>query len=190
MIAETDSRIQYNTQPGDVLAFWLQAGPGRWFRADSGFDAELRWLFFGAYLAAARGDLADWETTPEGALALVLLLDQYPRNAFRGLARAFASDPLALAAARRAIAKGHDDAVPEALRQFYYTPMMHAEDLASQDEGLALQLAAGDAEGVRFARIHRDIIARFGRFPHRNGVLGRLTTPGEQAFLDAGGFAG
>src|SRR4051794_34699468 len=103
-----DSRVQYNTEPQDVLAFWRNAGPARWFTKDRDFDSEMRWLFFGAYLAAARGDLDSWMETPDGALALILLLDQFPRNSFRGLARSFATDGKALALARQAISRGYD----------------------------------------------------------------------------------
>jgi uncharacterized protein (DUF924 family) len=182
------ARVQYNTMPGDVLAFWQQAGPRRWFNPDRDFDSDMRWLFFGAYLAASRGDLAQWEDTPEGALALILLLDQFPRNSFRGIARAFATDAQALDVARRAIARGFDAKVDRTLRQFFYLPMMHAENLEAQEECLALERASNNAEGVKFAQIHRDIIARFGRFPHRNPVVGRETTAAEQQFLDEGGF--
>ena len=184
------ARVQYNTEPGDVLAFWTQAGPKRWFAVDLDFDADMRWLFFGAYLAASRGGLDAWEKTPEGALALIILLDQFPRNAFRGIARSYASDAQALELARRAIARGFDEKFEVPLRRFFYTPMMHAEDLAAQDECLAHVRACKDSDGIKFAEIHRDIIARFGRFPHRNTVVGRDTTEAERAFLAAGGFAG
>ncbi len=184
------ARAQYNTEPADVLAFWRAAGPKRWFAPDRDFDADMRWLFFGAYLAATRGDLSAWEDTPEGALALIILLDQFPRNSFRGLARTFASDGQALAAARRAITRGFDREIDPPLRRFFYMPMMHAEDLAAQDECLAHLKASGDEDGLRFGQMHREIIERFGRFPHRNALLGRTTTEAERAFLDAGGFAG
>jgi uncharacterized protein (DUF924 family) len=186
----TQARVQYNTQPADVLAFWTQAGPARWFKPDRDFDADMRWLFFGAYLAASRGDLSAWEETPEGALALIILLDQFPRNSFRGIARAFATDAQALNVARRAIARGFDQSFEVPLRRFFYVPMMHAEDLAAQDEYLAHVRACNDDEGIKFAEIHRDIIERFGRFPHRNALLGRETSPAEQTFLNSGGFAG
>jgi uncharacterized protein (DUF924 family) len=186
----TQARAQYSTQPADVLAFWTEAGPARWFAVDRDFDADMRWLFFGAYLAAARGDLAGWEETPDGALALILLLDQFPRNSFRGIARSFATDQQALATARRAIARGFDDNFEVPLRRFFYLPMMHAEDLSAQDECLAHVRACNDADGIKFAEIHRDIIERFGRFPHRNPLLGRATTAAEEAFLKSGGFGG
>ncbi len=176
--------------PQDILAFWRQAGPALWFKQDRDFDSRLRWGFFGAHQSAARGELAEWLSEPDGALALILLLDQFPRNIFRGLARAFAADPAALAAASQAIARGFDQAFEVPLRRFFYLPAMHSETLADQDFCLEKCTACADEEGVKFAQIHRDIIARFGRFPHRNALLGRRTTPEEQAFLDAGGFAG
>ncbi|MCW2573616.1 MAG: hypothetical protein JWO88_3674 [Frankiales bacterium] len=184
------ARAQYNTQPGDVVAFWQHAGPQRWFAPDRDFDADMRWLFFGAYLAAARGDLVVWEETPEGALALILLLDQFPRNSFRGIARSFATDDQALAVAHRAIAHGFDAQFALPLRRFFYLPMMHAETLEAQDECLARVRSCNDADGIKFAEIHRDIIARFGRFPHRNSIIGRETTDAERKFLHEGGFAG
>jgi uncharacterized protein (DUF924 family) len=176
--------------PGEIIAFWTEAGPQRWFAKDAAFDAAIRERFLSTYAAAAAGRLAAWEATPEGSLALVIVLDQFPRNMFRGSARAFATDGEALAAAERAIARGHDTRVPPALRGFFYLPHQHAEDLAVQERGVALYRAAGDAEGRKWAELHADIIRRFGRFPHRNILLGRSTTPEEQAFLDGGGFAG
>ena len=127
---------------------------------------------------------------PEGALALLILLDQFPRNMFRGAARAFATDPLARAIAAGALLKGFDAQVPPEMRGFFYLPFMHSEDLADQERCVALYQAAGDADGLKWAQEHADIIRRFGRFPHRNAVLGRASTPEEQAFLDSGGFAG
>ena len=178
------------TTPLDVLAFWRAAGPQKWFRKDPAFDAELEARLRPCHETAATGDLSDWDSTPEGALALLILLDQVPRNIFRGSARAFATDPLARAVADRAIGRGFDQhfAVPE--RTFFYLPFSHSENLADQERCVALNRATGDAEALRWAELHADIIRRFGRFPHRNALLGRPTTPAEQAFLDAGGFAG
>jgi uncharacterized protein (DUF924 family) len=173
-----------------VTAFWRAAGPNKWFHKDADFDREIAARFLPAHEAAAAGGLADWETTSEGALALLLLLDQFPRNMFRGSARAFASDPLARAVAGRAIAHGFDTAAASTERIFFYLPFMHSENLADQERSLALVPQTGDSEQEKYAEIHADIIRRFGRFPHRNAVLERATTPGEQAFLDAGGFAG
>ena len=175
--------------PADVLAFWREAGPDRWFTADEAFDAEIREKFLPTYAAAAAGHLADWEATPEGALALVIVLDQFPRNMFRGLAQCYASDPLARAAANRALKRGYDLDVPEKERGFLFLPFMHSEDLADQNRCVELYRAAGD-ENLSYAERHRDIIRRFGRFPHRNALLGRETTPEEQAYLDGGGFKG
>jgi uncharacterized protein (DUF924 family) len=177
-------------QPADVTAFWRAAGPQKWYRKDAAFDREIAARFLGVHEAAAAGRLADWEATPDGALALLLLLDQFPRNIFRGSARAFATDPLARAVADRAIAHGFDARVTSAERTFFYLPFMHSEILADQERSLALSRRAGDGKADKYAEIHADIIRRFGRFPHRNAVLGRATTPQEQAFLDAGGFAG
>jgi uncharacterized protein (DUF924 family) len=177
-------------QPADVTAFWRAAGPQKWYRKDVAFDREIAARFLGAHEAAAAGRLAGWEATPDGALALLLLLDQFPRNMFRGSARAFATDPVARAIADRAIAHGFDTSVAGAERAFFYLPFEHSETLADQERSLALSRRAGDGKADRYAEIHADIIRRFGRFPHRNAVLGRATTAEEQAFLDAGGFAG
>jgi uncharacterized protein (DUF924 family) len=174
----------------DVLAFWLAAGPDRWFEADQVFDAAIRERFAATYEDAAAGLLRDWENGPEGALALVIVLDQFPRNMFRGSARAFATDPLARAVAVRAIAKRFDQQIAMPLRAFLYLPFEHSEELADQERAIALMRDTGDADQVKWAELHADIIRRFGRFPHRNAVLGRTTTPDEQAFLDGGGFAG
>jgi uncharacterized protein (DUF924 family) len=176
--------------PDDVLAFWREAGPDKWFKKDASFDHDIRTHFLATYEAAAAGELADWETTPEGALALTIVLDQFPRNMFRGSPRTYAADPLARAIADRALARGFDKALRPPDAQFFYLPFEHSEDLADQERCCELFRAAGDVEALRWAELHADIIRRFGRFPHRNAVLGRATTPEEQAFLDAGGFAG
>ncbi|MBS0254083.1 MAG: DUF924 family protein [Proteobacteria bacterium] len=175
--------------PAEIVAFWAEAGPDRWFAKDSEFDAAIAARFAAAHHAAAQRKLDGWAETSEGALALLLLLDQFPRNIFRGSAHAFATDPLARNFAERAIAAGHDRAQPESLRAFFYLPFEHSEALADQERCVAL-CAGLPFEAERWARVHRDIIARFGRFPHRNATLGRLTTPEEQDFLDAGGFHG
>lgn len=175
--------------PAAVIAFWRETGPDRWFNKDTAFDDEIRRRFLALHEAAAAGKLTEWETSAEGALALLILLDQFPRNMFRGQARAFATDPLALAVASRAILNGFDGAFPD-MRSFFYLPFEHSEDLKDQERGLTLYKASGDADGLRWAEIHADIIRRFGRFPHRNAILGRVSTPEEQKFLDDGGFAG
>lgn len=173
--------------PGDVVAFWREAGPGKWFRGGDAFDAACRERFATAHHAAARRAFDGWMSTAEGALALLLLLDQMPRNLFRGSAHAFATDGLARHFARRALDAGHDTAFEPALRAFFYLPFEHSEALADQDRSVALFEALGDANYRDYAIAHRDVIARFGRFPHRNAALGRDTTPEEQAWLDAGG---
>jgi uncharacterized protein (DUF924 family) len=174
----------------DVVAFWRAAGPKCWFEKDTGFDDDIRRRFLKLHEAAAAGKLTAWEANAEGALALLILLDQFPRNMFRGQARMFASDPLARAITAGALVRGFDSQVPAELRSFFYLPFEHSEDLADQERGIAFYKAAGDADGLKWAEIHADIIRRFGRVPHRNAVLGRVSTPEEQAFLDGGGFAG
>ena len=165
-----------------------------WFRCPPEHDATLRRLFLDDYEAAAAGDLHEWERTPEGALAVVLLLDQIPRNIFRGTARAYATDTAARAAADRAMAKGFDQALPPAWRKFFYMPLHHSESLADQLRSVelidALPRDPSEVDNGKYVRRYVDIIGRFGRFPHRNAALGRVTTPPEQEFLDEGGFAG
>jgi len=173
-----------------VLAFWRALGRDKWFSRDDAVDAVIRRRFLLTYDAAVAGSLAGWEDTPQSALALLIVLDQFPRNMFRGSARSFAADPQAREVAGRALARGFDQAVVPGERGFFYLPFMHSEDLADQERCVALYQATEDADGLKFALIHADIIRRFGRFPHRNAVLGRETTADEQAFLAAGGFAG
>ena len=175
---------------GEIISFWRAAGPDKWFEADEDFDQTIRSRFLSIHEAAARGDLAAWEEAADGTLALAILLDQFPRNMFRGSARAFATDPLARAVAHRALARGFDKETDPTMRPFFYLPFMHSELLADQDRCVQLHEAFGDPEQMKFAVTHRDIIAKFGRFPHRNRVLGRETTPAEQEFLDNGGFGG
>ena len=176
--------------PEALLAFWREAGPDKWFKKDTAFDEDIRRRFLATYEAAAAGQLANWEDTPAGALALAIVLDQLPRNMFRGDARAFAADPLARAVADRALKRGFDAKVDPSERQFFYLPFEHSEALPDQERCCALCRATGDAELLKWAELHADIIRRFGRFPHRNAVLGRASTPAELAFLDAGGFSG
>jgi uncharacterized protein (DUF924 family) len=176
-------------RPSDVIEFWRAAGPERWFRKDEAFDAQFRERFLATHEAAARGALADWEATADGALALLLLLDQFPRNAFRGTPRVYATDPMAREVARRAVDRGFDRATEPPLRNFFHLPFMHSEELADQERCVALT-QDGDEQTRRYAQHHRDIIRRFGRFPHRNAVLGRESTAEERQFLADGGFAG
>ena len=179
----------WKVQPGDVLDFWRAAGPKRWFRKDEAFDSEFRARFLCAHEAACRDELRGWTGHADGALALLILLDQFPRNAFRDTARMFESDARARDIARNAVGKGFDQRADAPLRNFFYLPFMHSEDLADQEFAVELARPLG-GEALRYAILHRDIIAKFGRFPHRNAVLDRTTTPAEQLFLDSGGFAG
>jgi uncharacterized protein (DUF924 family) len=174
----------------EVLAFWRAAGEDKWFAKDDAFDAEIRTRFLPTYEAAARGELSGWDATPDGALASTIVLDQFPRNMFRGDARAFAADAMARAVANRAIERGFDAQVPEGERMFFYLPFEHSESMSDQERCCALFRALGNAELLRWAELHADIIRRFGRFPHRNAVLGRTATPDEKAYLDNDGFAG
>lgn len=175
--------------PQDVLEFWRAAGPQSWFRKDEDFDRRFRERFLAEHEAAAAGRLAAWAGSPEGALALALLLDQFPRNAFRNTPRMYATDAQARVVARAAVDAGFDQAVDAQLRQFFYLPFMHSEDPADLDRCVELTRPLG-GESLRFAQHHRGIIERFGRFPHRNAVLGRASTPEEERFLAEGGFGG
>ena len=140
---------------------------------------------------AARRELDDWVETPEGSLALLILLDQFPRNAFRGTGHAFATDALARMFTRQALEAGHDLQVEGDVRRFFYLPFQHSEDRADQDSQLELFQTRMDRKtDDRWAEHHHDVVARFGRFPHRNRALGRETTPEEEAFLDEDGFRG
>jgi uncharacterized protein (DUF924 family) len=176
--------------PADVLTFWRQAGYDRWYGKDDAFDAEVRHRFFELWRVAAAGKMSSWEASDDGALALTIVLDQFPRNMFRGEAQAFSSDAAALAVAQRALARGADARLDPELLQFLYLPFMHSEQLADQLRCVELFSKTGDGENLKYAEQHADIIRRFGRFPHRNRILGRSTTPEEQAYLDGGGFAG
>jgi uncharacterized protein (DUF924 family) len=176
--------------PNDILGFWRQAGSEKWFTRKPAFDETIRLKFEPVHHRAARGEYDGWAVTADGALALLILLDQFPRNLYRNSAHAFATDGKARAVARAAIEAGFHRKVEPALQGFFVTPFEHSEDIADQDYALAVAAEIGDAEVLKWAQIHRDIIVRFGRFPHRNPVLGRITTADEQAFLDDGGFAG
>lgn len=177
--------------PSVVVAFWKEAGPGKWFAKDDAFDARFRRSFGDAHFAAARRDLDHWAETAEGSLALLVLLDQYPRNVFRGTGHAFATDPLARMFAGRALEAGHDLRTDGDIRRFFYLPFQHSEDRADQDRQLELFQTRMDRKpDDRWAEHHHAVVVRFGRFPHRNRALGRETTPEEQAFLDEDGFRG
>lgn len=175
--------------PDEIVGFWREAGPERWFSAEPAFDAACE-RFREAAQAARAGPCETWSVEPAGALALVLLLDQLPRNLFRGTAEAYSSDSAALAASLRAVQAGHDRSIDTALRTFFYLPFTHAEDVEAQSIGVRLYERLGDAEALGWARHHHDIVARFGRFPHRNAILGRKSDAEEVAFLAANGFRG
>ena len=176
--------------PADILAFWREAGRDRWYEKDDAFDAEVRRRFLDLWHKAAAGELSSWEASDDGALALVIVLDQFPRNMFRGNLRTYATDTLAREVAGRAIARGVDARIDPVLVEFLYMPFMHSEHLPDQLRCVELFRKTGHAENLGYAERHADIVRRFGRFPHRNRLLGRATTAEEQAFLDAGGFAG
>ena len=173
-----------------VTRFWREAGAEAWFRKDDAFDADFRARFLDLHYAAARRELDSWADHPEGVLALMILLDQFPRNCFRGTGHMFATDPLARHFADGAVAAGHDMALEEDVRAFVYLPFEHSEAMADQERSVALFSANCARDYLPYAVEHRDIIARFGRFPHRNLALGRETTADERAFLEGGGFAG
>ena len=186
-----------------VLDFWFQPGSmdqptidsrkDRWFTADAITDALIRTEFGGLVEKASKGQLEDWTATPQGRLALILLLDQFSRNVYRGQARAYAGDARAQALSQRTLDAGEDAQLPRAGRLFVYMPLMHAETLAQQNACVACfeRLHAGAsgpvkdilANNLQYAILHRDIVARFGRFPHRNAALGRPSTAEETAFL-------
>jgi uncharacterized protein (DUF924 family) len=179
----------HESEIAEVTGFWRSAGQEAWFRKDDAFDDAFRTAHLDRHWRAARRELDPWNTSPEGALALMILLDQFPRNCFRRTAHMFATDPLARHLAGQAIAQGLDLDVPEDLRAFIYLPFEHSEDIADQERSVELFTPLG-GEVLKYAVVHLDIIRRFGRFPHRNRALGRETTAQEQAFLDAGGFSG
>ncbi|MBH1964719.1 MAG: DUF924 family protein [Comamonadaceae bacterium] len=173
-----------------VVAYWREAGEkGNWFRKEPAFDRDFRNRFFHLHDAAARRELDHWADISDGSLALLILLDQFPRNAFRGTARMYATDELARWFARKALRDSLMQGVPASLQLFFCLPFAHSEQLADQDISVELNTILG-ADARSHAEGHRDIIRRFGRFPHRNLILGRESTPSEIEFLRKGGFAG
>lgn len=173
----------------EVVAFWREAGPALWFAKDPAFDRRFHDRFIGLYESASQGKLSSWMQTPDGALALIILLDQYPRNSFRGTPRMYATDELARQMANDALARGYDRKVANDLALFMYLPFGHSESLSDQDRSVALSQRLGQPN-IAHAEGHRDIIRRFGRFPHRNPILGRAMRAEEQEYLDNGGFQG
>jgi uncharacterized protein (DUF924 family) len=176
----------------DVLDYWLgELGPEGWYAGGAEIDARVRSRFEGLWHDAMAGACGPWLNDARGALAYIVVTDQFPRNMFRDTARAFASDPHARAAAKLALSQGWDMAVPEPERVFFYMPFEHSESLADQDESVRLTLERLPATGegyVVHAEAHRAVIRRFGRFPTRNAALGRATTADEAAWLASGGY--
>ena len=171
----------------DVVAFWFdELEPKQHWVKDPALDEAIRARFLPTYEAAVAGELEGWLDEPNSCLAYVIVLDQFSRNMFRGTGRMFAADEQARRATERALERGYDRQLPEARRSFLYMPLMHSEDLADQDRCVELFEAQG-GDSASFARAHRDIIARWGRFPHRNALLGRTSTPEELAFLEQPG---
>jgi uncharacterized protein (DUF924 family) len=176
-------------EASDVVDFWREAGPDLWFAKDDDFDRLFRDRFLVLHEAAARGELASWRLSPYGALALILLLDQFPRNAFRGSPRMYATDPVARSVADAAVRAEYDHLVDPGIQVFFYLPFAHSESLPDQERSVELVRRLGEPD-LSHALGHHDIVRRFGRFPHRNPILGRAMTGEEQLFLDGGGYAG
>lgn len=178
--------------PEDVTRFWLEeVGPEGWYSGGEELDATIRDRFLDLWEQALAGGLHDWLHTPEGTLAYLILTDQFPRNMFREDARAFATDDIARAETKRAIARGHDMKVPEPQRQFFYMPLMHSECLTDQDRCVRLMLTRmpeTGASNLLHAKAHREVIRRFGRFPYRNTALNRRFLDCERKFVEEGGY--
>jgi len=181
-----------DTELEDVLRYWLdEVGPDRWYECDAGTDAEIRNRFEALWRRAGDGDCDHWLLTPRGALALMIVLDQFPRNMFRGTATAYYTDGKALSVAKQAIQRGHDKVTPELERQFFYLPLMHSEVLPDQERCVRLikmALPQTGCHNLEHARRHREVIRKFGRFPSRNGPLGRNDTEAELQYRAKGGY--
>ncbi|WP_154813636.1 DUF924 family protein [Hellea balneolensis] len=177
-------------KPEDILDFWfVQSGPKRWFKKSDAFDAEIRLRFEDTTLSLAT-NIAEWDTQPESSLALIIALDQFPRNMYRATKAAFAFDEAALQHAKVMTDRGWDLKIDQSRRAFVYMPFMHAENMTAQNESVRLiDMRLEDANTLHHAKEHRKVIERFGRFPHRNAILGRESTAEEIAFLKSGGYA-
>jgi len=178
--------------PQEVLSFWLdEVGPSGWYKASDELDQEVRDRFEATWNSAMEGRHALWLTHPSGVLAYIVLLDQFPRNMFRGEGKAFSSDRIALTAAKQAIAKNWDLKIDEPARQFFYLPLMHSENLSDQEHCVRLlleRMPEHGASNLLHARAHREVIRKFGRFPYRNEALSRHSTPLELGYVDGGGY--
>lgn len=176
--------------PEDVLHFYVdEVGPAGWFAQSDALDATITERYLTLWEAARSRQLTQWQQTRAGSLALVTVLDQFPRNMFRKDGRAFETDPLARKVAKQAMARGDDMAMPEPARMLYYMPLMHAENNADQDASVRAFASRVNAPGnLLHARAHREVIRQFGRFPTRNAIMGRVSTPAEQRYLDQGGY--
>ena len=178
--------------PEEVLSFWLdEIGPSGWYKVDDTLDQDIRTRFEDAWDGAMEGRHALWLTYPSGTLAYIILMDQFPRNMFRGTGKAFKSDRFALAAAKQAIGKNWDLKIDEPARQFFYLPLMHSENLCDQDRCVRLMHERMPQEGAAnllHARAHREVIRKFGRFPYRNTALGRHSTANETDYMSGGGY--
>ncbi|EPX79149.1 DUF924 family protein [Litoreibacter arenae] len=176
----------------DVLAFWLdELKPSDWYTGGSGLDAKIRERFEPLWERAMGGGLSMWMTYPSGALAYIILTDQFPRNMFRDTGKAFASDKLALAVAKTAISKDWDLKIDEPARQFFYLPLMHSESVSDQERCVRLFLTRMEKTGANnllHAKAHRQVIRQFGRFPYRNEALNRRTTQPESTYMEQGGY--
>jgi uncharacterized protein (DUF924 family) len=172
----------------DIIRFWFQeTDKKKWFQGDEAFDQEIRQRFSEVHTAAANGELFSWRHSAEGRLAEIIILDQFSRNIFREDARAFAQEPLALVLAQEMVERGIDQSLPVEWRAFAYMPFMHSESLLIHEEASRLFSTPGLEDNLRFEKLHADILRRFGRYPHRNKVLGRKTTPEEAEFLKTPG---
>lgn len=178
--------------PDDILSFWLdEVGPAGWYVQDDALDAKITEKFMSTWEAACEGKFSLWLTYPSGALAYIILMDQFPRNMFRGDARAFKTDKAALAAAKCAVDKQWDLRIDEPARQFFYLPMMHSENLCDQERCVRLlceRMPETGASNMLHARAHREVIRQFGRFPYRNDALHRTPTAQEAVYVSAGGY--
>ncbi|MFC6687935.1 DUF924 family protein [Jhaorihella thermophila] len=178
--------------PEEVLSFWLdEVGESGWYVSDPALDAQVRERFLETWEGACEGRFSLWLTYPSGTLAYIILMDQFPRNMFRGEGRAFASDRAALAAAKAAIDKGWDMRIDEPARQFFYLPLMHSENLCDQDRCVRLlceRMPLTGESNLLHARAHREVIRQFGRFPYRNEALHRATTGAEAEYVELGGY--